>query len=260
MKTSRLLALAAILSAATAGPALADWDNVGSIKVDYNVDRDSKSPDFGGPVESMRFIARGGDVQCRFIRATFANGNTLQIFSGRLAQGAPHAAGLPGNQRNVRRLDFMCRAFSKAGATIQIQADIGRYRDEWRRGPQWNYWSHVFTNWNQAVDSMTSYWVPLGSVRFSRTLDQDGSAGGWAGRSITSLGLKALNGDARCTKLGVRFANGNRVSLRVPNILQQGRLYRVDLPGNQRNVVNVQLRCRTVAAQRAVTVSIFANK
>ncbi|HEX3808371.1 MAG TPA: hypothetical protein VHW02_01630 [Rhizomicrobium sp.] len=265
MNKPRIIVLAAILSAAISAPALADWDNVGSIKVDYNIDRDSKSPDFGGSVERLQFVARGGDVQCRFIRVTFGNGQTVQLYSGRLQQGVPNPANLPGTSRNVKRLEFMCRAFSKAGATIQIQADIGRYRDEWRKGPQWNYWSHVFTNWTAAtgtvIDNTTSVWVPIGNVTFDGPNDRDNTSGGFAGRSITALGFKAMNGSAVCARTTIRFGNGNTTVAMVNGgrPLNAGQFYQVGLPGNQRNVTNVVMRCRALG-QRSVTISIMGNK
>ena len=253
--------LAALLSATSAVPALAQWDNIGAVNIEYNLDRDHASPNFGGSVERLRFTARGGDVQCRYIRATFANGNTRDLLSGRLSQGDSRAVDLPGNGRNVKRIDFMCHAFSKAGAKLQIEADIGQYKNEWQRGPQWSYWSHIFTNWGQMVDNATSYWVPVGNVTFNGPNDKDNAFGGFASRSITALAFRPVNGSAICADANIRFANGANVhaSINGGGVLNAGQTYRVDLPGNQRNVTNIVLRCRALG-QNSVTINIQGNK
>lgn len=261
MQTSRILMLAAILSATTAVPAFAQWDNIGSVDVDYNIDRSRVSPDFGGPVTRLQFTARGGDVQCRSITTTFANGNTRQIFSGRLAQGQARAVDLPGDARNVRHIQFTCHAFSKGGAKIQIGADIGQYRNDWMKGPQWAYWSRYFTDWQRAIDNSTSYWVQIGSVRFQGLNDRDNAFGGFAGRSITTLGFRPLDGAAICGRTTVTFGNGTKMNVVVNGgrPMAQGQMYRVDLPGNQRNVTNVVMRCHALG-NYSVTINILGNK
>src|ERR1700742_2199230 len=88
MRSSRLLALAAVLTASVSVPALADFDRIGSINVSYQQDKDSASPDFGGPVERLQFTARGSDITCRNITATFRNGHTTSIFNGTLRQNS----------------------------------------------------------------------------------------------------------------------------------------------------------------------------
>lgn len=262
MKTSRALTVAALLSATSAVPAMAaQWDNIGSVDIDYNLDRSHASPDFGGSVESLRFTARGGDVQCRYIRATFANGNTRDLLSGRLAQGDSKSVDLPGSGRDVKRIEFMCHTFSKAGAKVQIEANIGQYRNDWQNGPQWAYWSRFFTNWTRAIDNATSYWVPLGNLTYTGPSDRDNTFGSFAGRSITALAFRPVNGSALCTSANIKFANGTnaRVAVNGGRPLMAGQTYKIDLPGGQRNVTNVVMRCHALG-QRSVTISVLGNK
>jgi len=262
MTSLRIFGLAAFLSATSAIPALAaPWERIGTISVDYNLDRDRVSPDFGGPVESLRFTARGGDVQCRYIRATFGNGTTRDIFSGRLRQGMAQNVDLPGEARNIARLDLMCHAFQRSGGQIEVQADIGQYQNAWRNGPRWSYWSRYFTDWNRMIDNATSYWVRLGTMTFTPRYPRDNAFGGFAGRSITQLAFRPVDGSAICSDASIRFGNGSLAKIPVNGgrPLMEGQTYRIDLPGNQRNVTNVVLRCYALG-QRSVTISVLGNK
>jgi hypothetical protein len=260
MTKSSIIVIAAAFSAGIATPAYADWDHVANIQVEYNVDRDSKSPDFGGPVERLRFTARGGDIQCAFIRATFASGRIADLFTGRLAQGSSRAIDLPGEQRTIRRISTKCHAFQRSGSQIEVEADIGQYRDAWRRSPNWNQiWSRMF-NWSNqpSADQMVNYWVPVTTLHFSGRGDSDGSATGWSGKSISAIGLRSSK-DAKCGRVAVVFGNGQRVDLGA-RALSAGATARFDLPGaNDRNVARLNLACHAINGSR-VDIGVYGRK
>ena len=48
----------------------------------------------------------------------------------------------------IRRIDFNCRSLERREpARVDIAADIGQYRADWRRSPDWDrMWSRMF-NW-----------------------------------------------------------------------------------------------------------------
>ena len=75
MKTWILVLAAAAASIAT--PAFADWDRVGSVDVDNQLERNTPYGNFGGPVERIQLRAAGNDVACRTITAQFGNGTTF---------------------------------------------------------------------------------------------------------------------------------------------------------------------------------------
>jgi hypothetical protein len=260
MTKSSVLVLAAALAAGIATPAYADWDHVGSIRVDYNVDRDSASPDFGGPVERLRFTAHGSDIQCLFIRATFANGRTADLFSGRLAQNASRAVDLPGEQRTIKRISTRCHAFQRSGSQIELEADIGQYRDTWRRSPNWNQlWAHLF-NWSNqpAVDQAVNYWVPITTLHFYGHGDRDGSAAGWSGKSISAIGLRPGR-NARCGRINAVFGNGQRIDLGA-RTLSAGATTRIDLPGSSdRNISRLNLACHAMDGAK-VDIAVYGRK
>lgn len=259
MRKSHILALAALTSAVTT-PALADWDKVASISVSYGTDSDSRSPDFGGPVERLQFTARGSDIQCQFIRATFANGRTTDLFSGRLPQGNSRVVDLPGAQQNVKQINTKCRAFQRSGSTIDIAADIGQYRDTWRRSPNWSQvWARMF-NWTdqRAVDQSVNYWVPITTLHFSGRGDKDGSAAGWGGKSIGAIGLKPSR-DTRCSRITVFFGNGRRADLGA-HTLAAGDTARFNLPGdNDRNVEHLSVACHALNGYN-VDMTVYGRK
>ncbi|HEY2070807.1 MAG TPA: hypothetical protein VGG48_14730 [Rhizomicrobium sp.] len=270
MTRSGLLALAAVAGVGLSTPAFADWDNIGSIHVDYGADRDTTSPDFGGPVERLQFTATGGDVQCSAIRAIYANGSSSQLFSGMLRQGQAKGVDVPGRAVTIRRLDFACRSFSHGGANIRMDADIGQYKAQWRASPEWQrtwsrmlHWADNATTPPPPPPPMMSMnnWVQIGTAQFSGMTDRDGGAAGWGGRAITELGFKPVNGDAICGRANVRFANGNMRSFMVNNNqpMQRDRLYRVDLPGTYNSVNSLTLRCHALG-KYSVSIQIFGNK
>lgn len=263
---ARFLALAAILAAGVATPALADWDRIGSVDFGWRGDRESEYGPFGGPVERLNFRAQGNDVMCRNVRARFDNGNSRNIFSGRIEQGRAVDVDLPGRARTIRSLDFNCRALGRRDATIQIFADIGRYRDYWRRNPDWDRrWSRMF-HWDVGgrMDDWfdMNQWVSLGRESFEGRGDHEVAfTGGWRGHSVDKLALKPLNGDARCWSIRATFDNGNTRSLNIDggDMLQQGRTYRLDLPGGDRDLRRVSMSCRPVGDNQ-VTIELFARK
>jgi hypothetical protein len=267
MKRVGLLALAAIAGFGVASPALADWDNIGSIHVDYGVDRDNASPDFGGPVERLQLTATGGDVQCQAIRATYSNGSSSNLFNGMLHQGQSRGVDVPGAAQYIRRLAFTCRSFSHGGANIRIDADVGRYRSQWQASPEWaRTWSRLFHWANSGMNNMgggysPDNWVLAGTAKFDGPTDRDGGAAGWAGRAITELGFRPVNGDAVCRNATVRFANNavRNWPVNNGNPMRQGQMYRIDVPGGYRNVSNVMLRCHALG-RYAVSINIYGNK
>lgn len=144
MKRSEIV-LAAVLSVGAASPAFADWDRIGSVDFSRRDNHDTQYGNFGGSVEALAFQARGSNVTCRSVMATFENGRPVQVFRGELRQGQNVTVDLPGRERLVRRLDFDCQPSRGRNASVDIVADIGRYQAEWRRSPDWDRtWSRMF--------------------------------------------------------------------------------------------------------------------
>lgn len=255
MKYTKLLAAAALITAGLTAPALADWDNVGTINVSPGRDVDRQYGDFGGPVQRLMFRADRSDVSCRSIRVSYGNGRTREVFSGVLRENNTRIVDLPGEQRNIRRIDFLCSSASRRGAEIAIAADVGSYRDAWMRNPNWK------RRWARAVDRNTEFWVPIGTERFTGRRDRETNFVGVRGRSVSAIGLKPLDNDAVCARVVARFANGTSRALNVDwgDRLREDRIYRVDLPGNQRNITQINMVCRAVG-DRDVTIQVFAAK
>jgi hypothetical protein len=106
-----------------------------------------------------------------------------------------------------------------------------------------------------------NYWVRMGVERFEGGMDRESTAAGWAGRSIDTIGLRALNTEARCTRVRAEFGNGRTRDLDTSSLFRMmpGRLYHIDLPGGDRNVVKLHLICRSLT-RYAVNVLIVARK
>ncbi len=106
-----------------------------------------------------------------------------------------------------------------------------------------------------------NYWVRLGFERFQGPRDRETQFAGWGGRSVERIGLRALDGFMRCTRVRAEFGNGNVRDLDTGGLYRMvpGRVYRIDLPGNDRKVVRLTLRCRALG-QYAASVEVLARK
>jgi len=265
MKTFYALAMSLAVSASlfSIQPAQAAWDRIGHVDIDQRRDRDRLQFNFGGPVEALQLRAEGSDIRCRSIRSTFANGRTREVFSGTLRRGRSINIDLPGNARAIRRLDFDCRSQAR-NARIYIAAEVGGYRDEWRRNPDWDrVWSRIFGGWGPVAHPQRphqSRWEVLGMKRFEGRRDTESLFTGWRGHDVRRIALKPLDANARCTRVSVAFANGRTRALAINggDRLRRGAMSVIDLPGNERNIRALSLSCRAENA-RQVTIQILAD-
>jgi hypothetical protein len=258
MKRIKLFAMAAAMTVASAVPALADYVRLGSVDVGFMTDRDSSFTRFGGQLEGLRLTADRSDIYCRSIRVTYGNGVRENLFTGVLREDRPVYVDLRGGSRRVYRVDFTCRSDRFRGGKIYVNGDLGRYRDDWRRDPYWaGVWGSIFGN---AMDHAFNEWVSLGRETFYGRHDRENTFAGFGrGRSIDRIGLRPLDGDARCTRVTARFANGAVRNLYGADFLRQGRTTVIDLPGDQRNLVSLNMACRALGDYR-VTIDILGRK
>jgi len=279
MRSPRLLTMAAILFSSVAVPASAAWDRIGSVDFSFRDTSDTQYGNFGGRVESLALTARNTDVRCRGVTATFGNGTTQQVFRGSLPRGRNVEVTLP-NGRMIRRLDFDCRPMDRGRATVDIAADIGRYQAEWRRSPDWERtWSRMFPWANGTGNDRygsndrfgndryvtgrldTSGWITLGSEQFNGRNDHEMTFTGWRGRNVSSIALRPMNDDARCTNIRATFANGETRDLNIGerNLLRQDRVNTIDLPGERRNVERIDMTCHAEHGGM-VTMQVLASR
>jgi len=276
MIRGRQIALAAAVTAAvTAGfsaSAMADYVKLGSVDVGFHMDRDTNWSRFGGRMEGLRLVASRSDINCRSIAVTYGNGERERVFSGRLEERNPVSVDLAGGSRYVKKIDFVCRSDEFSGGKIYIMADVGRYRDEWRKSPDWSsYWSAILGGGGVSIGigggmgggifDMNN-WVRVGSESFEGRNDVEHHyTGGWSGRSVDRIGLRAVNADATCDRVTVRFGNGNVNDLNADRVrrMDRGQFYNIDLPGNNRNIRDVTLDCHARGTYQ-VTIEIYVRK
>ncbi len=260
------------------GPNRPGWDRIGSVDFSFRRDRETEYGNFGGAVERLSFRARNGDVRCQSVTATFNNGRTQRLYRGRLNRGRDVVVDIPGQSRMIRRIDFNCRSLERRQTTVDIAADIGRYRAEWRRSPDWDRtWSRMF-NWtddNRYSDNRGDYryggtgrdrletdgWVTLGTEVFDGRSDRETTVAGFAGRNVERIAVRAVNDDARCSRITATFNNGRTRALNIGegNLLREDRVYELDLPGISRDVSRVDMTCHAENG-RQVTMLVMANR
>jgi hypothetical protein len=102
-------------------------------------------------------------------------------------------------------------------------------------------------------------WISLGRVSFEGKNDKENTFGGWGARHIDSIALRPLDGDARCMSLVATFDGGHKVKLADGRVLERGRMTSYDLPGRERNLSKLYMRCRALDGY-SVTVEIFAHR
>src|SRR5262249_25164177 len=154
------------------------------------------------------------------------------VFSGQLRDNRPIEVDLRGGTRRVRDVTFTCRSDERDGGKIYIAANVGRFRSEWQRSPDWMVVrARLFRRRPPPAyqaDYDPNYWVTLGRERFEGRGDRESTITGWGGRSVDRLGFRAVDDDAMCPRVRVTFGNGQTSVLDV-GPLDQGRIKRVDL-------------------------------
>jgi hypothetical protein len=137
MRKHALMAAIALLGITAAVPAVAALHSLGSVEFSWRDRHESHLGNF--KAASMALIARGSDVMCDRVVATYGNGRRDEIFRGQLPEGQSVRVDL--NNSSVDRLDFDCRPMDRRGASVEMAADDGRgfygrdrYDRDYRRG------------------------------------------------------------------------------------------------------------------------------
>jgi len=278
---------AAVMAVAFAAPAAAEYVRLGSADVSYRTDGDTVYSRFGGRLESLRLIAGRSDIYCRSIVVQYESGDRESVFSGRLDERQPVEVNLRDRARRIDSIRFACRSDESRGGRIFIEGDVGHFREEWRRDRDWDRnWAALFGSDRDAThgpdrmdgpgqmggpdrmrgaDQMRDTgdrnrdWFPLGRQTFQGRNDRESSFTDWNGRHVDRIALRALETDAQCMSIVATFDGGRKVKLADGRTLERGRITVYDLPGSERNITKVYLRCRALDGYR-VTIEILARR
>ena len=118
-RTSIILIAAALTTAA--GPAIADWERIGSLNVAGGKTGQFSMEFFKGNVIGL--TARDADIVCNRVTATFDTGDERPIFKGKLPKGLSVRVDLPPG--TVKRVNFDCHPALNTPGVIDIAADSG---------------------------------------------------------------------------------------------------------------------------------------
>jgi hypothetical protein len=260
MAKTSLLGMTAVIALAFAMPAQADWVRLGHVHVEHDRDHDVAYSQFAGPVENLTFTARGSDVSCHDITAHYGNGQRERVYSGKLYQNQSVDTDVRGKQRRIERLTMNCQSASRRGADVHIGANVGRFRQAWDKT---KFWATRFSRdmeHRMGMSSDRDGWITIGRENFQGHHDQEASFAGWHGRHVDRIALRPVDNNARCMRVSATFANGRTRDLDFDrgDVMERGRMKVIDLPGDERNLRNVNLRCRAVG-DRDVTIEILAR-
>jgi uncharacterized protein YraI len=296
---------AAVLALGVAAPAMAEYVRLGSVDVGFRTDSDTAYSRFGGRLEGLRLMASRSDIFCRSVLVRYDNGETQNVFSGRLDERRPVEVDLRGRARRVDSISFVCRSDEFRGGRVFVEGEVGRYRDEWRRDRDWDrMWSGIFGGTMGGPDRMGDHdrmggpdrmgdhdrmggpdrmgdhdrmggpdrmgdhdrmggpggdWISIGTQSFEGRNDSEKTFASWGGRHVERIGLRPLEADAQCMSIVATFDGGHKVKLADGRTLQRGQMNVYDLPGRERNISSIFLRCRSMSGYH-VSIEIFARR
>ncbi len=278
MTVIRNVALATLLAAFAVAPALADWQDAGHVRFSRD-DTDASAPGLGQPVRTLSLTARGSDLYCEHVRATFESGRSADLYSGQLERDQSTRVDLPGEAHVIRQLDFRCRP-ERERASLEIAADTADRdnRPAWDRGDQGYDGDHHDQSYGgdgrRGDDRMAprepggGYLTPdhweryrqLAVQEFDREGDSRQSDIGPAGQRVEALALRPVDGDARCRRVAVATSDGHRADLAIDryDVLRQGYIYVLDLPGDATTLTYVAMECQSLG-DRDVHIEAWAK-
>ena len=245
MKKARMIAIAAMLTAGSAIPALAAWNHVGNVEVSPYRYTDVQLGGFRGPVERIRFHS-DGRADCDNIRVRYDNGETREVYSGALYDGQDQTITFPDRSSLVNAISFSCRATREDGAQIAVAADMPAFEtaspaimDDYRAFP--------------AGDVMLLASRDFGDLG-QRTL----MLGGTGPRPVRAIALEPIGADARCSSVRAMFDDGSstRVTPNGGNDLYEGHTYRAYV-GAHRDLNSVNLTCEAANGDH-VKINVYA--
>ena len=249
MKKAHTIAIAAMLTAGSAIPALAAWNHVGNVEVSPSRYTDVQLGGFRGPVERIRFHS-DGRADCDNIRVRYDNGETREVYSGTLYDGQDQTITFPDRSSLVNAVSFSCRAARDDGAQIAVAADM----------PDFETPARAIDNY--AVDDYRA--VPASSVTLLASrdfgdLDQRTlMLGGPQPRPVRAIALEPIGADARCSSVQATFDDGSstRVAPNDGNDLYEGHTYRAYV-GAHRDLNSVNLTCEAANGDH-VKINVYA--
>jgi hypothetical protein len=258
MLRTAFLGVTTLAALVIAAPAIAQWVKLSDVPVAHHRDRDATYSNFAGPVERLRFTARGSDIWCRSIAVQYRNGAGQQVFSGKLDRDRPVDADVHGGDRRIDRLAMNCTAADPRGGVVVVAADVGRFHQIWERSRDWA--SRMARKFEQNMGLHDENgWVSLGR-EFQARNDGEARLAGWRDRAIDRIALRPIDSDARCGRVSATFENGHTRDLDIDRreVMARGQMVEIDLPGGERNLSSIDLTCRAVG-DRDVTIEILAR-
>lgn len=98
-------------------------------------------------------------------------------------------------------------------------------------------------------------WVTLGIASFDQVAEDDVHVGGWRARNLDMIAMQPLSADIECNNMQVSLADRTGAAdfpLRYEGPLNEDWIYKIPLRGENRNVTDVDLTCRSVSGNRAI--------
>jgi hypothetical protein len=125
-KGAGILALATLLAATAAAPAMAVWMPVTAIPLDArrSVDVVDASRTLPDRVDAISLRADNTDVMCRSVEGYFRSGETMQLFSGFMPAGRENVIHMLPVHRDIARVDFHCHAANGGVGDIHVAANL----------------------------------------------------------------------------------------------------------------------------------------
>jgi hypothetical protein len=240
LRLKRILLSALVIGAAASSELLAqaDWELLGTRKVSLAKETDViEVARRDGRFDAIRVEVDNGPIELHDVQVVFTNGETFSPTT-RISfteNDRTRVIDLPGNTRTIQRIGFRYRGPLRLGAaTLKVygrQAVANqppRSVAETPRSPSADGWVHIGAR----------------EVDFRRETDAIRAEGE---RGFNTILLAVEGADVEISNVVVNFANGEHFRPEVRLVFEENSRSRfIDLPGNARDIRNIEFRYRTL--------------
>jgi hypothetical protein len=219
-------------------PAMSDWQLLGTRKVSLARETDVLDVSRQGRFDALRIEVENGPLEMYSIQVVFSNGERfspatrLDFRDG----DATRVIDLPGTARTIQRIVFRYRGPARLGAaTVRVYGrEAGGGRDDAGRR-------------NGGVRSPSADgWTQLGARQVDFGSDHD-AIQAEGSRRFNSILIAVEGADVEISNISVNFANGEHFDPDVRLVFEENSRSRfIDLPGEARDIRNVEFRYRTL--------------
>jgi hypothetical protein len=203
------------------------WTHMGARQVDFRSDHDVIRMEGQRKFNSILLAVEGADVEISNVSVNFANGEHFApdlrlVFE---ENSRSRVIDLPGDARDIRNIEFRYRTLRRGGNDKAIVHVYGKTRSRTLSEEGWTHMGARQVDFRSDHDAIQVE----GRKRFNTIL------------------LAVEGADVEISNVSVNFANGEHFAPELRLVFEQNSRSRfIDLPGEARDIKNIEFRYRTL--------------